>query len=283
MSNLRQSVAAVRRNKWVWLLQFLLNPALFALAVWWITLPEAHRWQLALSGFLALTIVVVTLWLQAGTLVHFFCVHAEELGARTTFRAVWHTLAGFAIWAAALAACLYYVDHWGGNRLQAAAFVRSVLPLGLRQNLSPVQVDLAAAFLFWFLFWVVVPGVLLPLGLQMAKSGFGGLGREGWSAWGHTVIRVRYWGIVLGAAVVGVYLPGKILGWHLPLPTLKLETGSLILRGLIAWFLTTTAWVVLTSAVGWFSVEQGLPMPLPPIEDEPVEDVQEPEEPSPEE
>jgi hypothetical protein len=283
MNTLRQSVAAVRRSKWVWLLQFLLNPALFALAVWWITIPEAHRWQLALSGLLALAIVVTALWLHAGTLVHFVYVHAEEENVRTTFRAVWHTLAAFAVWAVAMAACLYYVDHWGGNRLQSAAYLRSVLPLGLRQNLSSTQVDLAAGFLFWFLFWIVVPGLFLPFGLQMAKSGFSGLGRDGWSAWGHTVRRLAYWTIIFAAAIVGVYLPEKILGWHPQLPTLRLETASLILRGLIAWFLTTTAWVVLTSAVGRFSVEKDQPMLPLPIEDVPIDDVEEPEEPSPQE
>ena len=58
MNTLREAMAMAWSSKRVWLLQFLLNPVLFALGVWWLTIPEARIWQLGLSALLALVVVV---------------------------------------------------------------------------------------------------------------------------------------------------------------------------------------------------------------------------------
>ncbi|MBZ5598411.1 MAG: hypothetical protein LAN83_08815 [Acidobacteriia bacterium] len=251
MNTLREAMAMAWSSKRVWLLQFLLNPVLFALGVWWLTIPEARIWQLGLSALLALVVVVGALWLQAGTLVYF--AGEQEPGA--AFRWVERTLVAFAAWVLVAGVCLCLVESWSHQTYQYASYFRSILPMGVRRYVSDPQLVLSMNLLFWVLFWVITPGLLLPLGLQMAKRGFRGLGKDGWRVWARTVRVRQYWAVLMALALLGVRLPQGFIGWVPKIASVSGQTASMVLRFLVAWTIAVTAWVVLASVVGRFGRE----------------------------
>ena len=253
MNPLREAMAMAWSSKRVWLLQFLLNPVLFALGVWWLTIPEAHIWQLGLSALLALVVLVGALWLQAATLVYF----AGERTLGAAFVSVRRTLVAFAAWVLVVAVCFWLVESWSDKAYQYASYLRSILPLGVRRHVSESQMDSSVGLFFSVLFWIIVPGLLLPLGLQMAKRGFRGLGKNGWRAWAQAVASREYWPAVIVLALIGVYLPQELIGWVPKITSVSGQTASMVLRFLIAWLLAAKAWVALTSVVGRFGYDRG--------------------------
>lgn len=251
MNPLREATAMAWSSKRVWLLQFLLNPLLFALGVWWLTVPEAHIWQLGLSVVLALVVVVGALWLQAGTLVYF----AGEPKLAAAFRGVRRTLVPFATWVLVMAVCMCLVESWSDKAYQYASYLRSVLPLALRRHVTGPQMDSSVELFFWVLFWIIIPGLLLPLGLQMAKRGFRGLGKAGWATWGRTVWSRQYWAVLVVLVVIGVCLSQQLIGWVPKVSSVSGQTTSMVLRFLVAWIFATATWVVLASVVGTFGYD----------------------------
>ncbi len=252
MSTLGEAMAMAWSGKRVWLLQFLLNPVLFALGALWLTIPEAHVWQLVLSAVLAVVVVIAALGLQSGTLVYF----GEPEKSWAAFRAGWRTLIAFAVWAALLAGCLCLVSGWSEHAYQFASYMRSILPSGLRRHIGETQMDSMVLGLAWFVCWIAAPGIFLPMGRQMAKHGFGGLGKHGWRAWWRTVRSGWYWLSFVVLAALGIYVPQRLIAWVPKMSSMSGETTSMVLRLLVAWLLAVTAWVVLASVVGRLGGQQ---------------------------
>jgi hypothetical protein len=266
MKVLRWSVSAVWRSQKIWWLQFVLNPVLFLAAVWWLTIPDARIWQLVLSVVLAIGILIALLWLHAGSFVAFADFHGEE-EQRSPFAAVRPSLPAFGVWALLMALCLCLVSWLSSGTYQYASFLRSNLPLGARQALSESRIDSVFSFLCWCLFWIVIPGLFVPWGLQAAKYGLAGLGSLGVSGWSDIVHKRFYWMVVIVLAIVGAFVPGMLLAWHPKVSTFKAELVSLFVRLLVGWLLGVTAWMVLLSVVGRLSVEE-IPLEAePPAED----------------
>ena len=253
MNPLTEAMAIAWTSKRVWLLQFLATPVLFALGTWWLTIPEAHIWQLGWSVILAVAVVVAALWLHAGTLVYF--AHAQT--ARGAFRAAGRTLPLFAAWAVLLCTCLYLVDSRRDDIYQFAGYLRSILPLAGRRYVSDPAIQSAAALVLWVFFWIMVPGLLLPMGAQLARRGLRGLGAVGWRAWGRSVGARQYWAALIVLALVGVRVPQALVGWVPKMSTGSGETGSLVVRLLLAWSIAVTSWVMLASLVGRLGQDRG--------------------------
>lgn len=252
---LRRAVLIAWRSRRLWLLQFLLTPILAALAVAELLVPEAHIWQLVLTLLLAVAIFLAFLWMQAATMVYFADYHAGEERPADAFRSVWQTLAAFAGWAVVLATCLYLVSVISAHQPQYTSYLRSIMPVGVRKILTESRVDHFFTYITWLKFWVVLPGFFLPMGLQIAKHGVHGLSRDGWNAWSRIVFGFRYWIIFVLFLAVGVCIPQALVYWHPPIARLSGEAISLGLRFFLAWLVSVTAWVVFTSALGWFNAE----------------------------
>lgn len=258
MNLLSAAVVAVWRSKRTWLLQFGLNPVLLGLGVLWLTIPEARIWQLLLSTLLALVTVVGALLLHSVTLTYFADLHAYGEGS-LNFRAARRRLLPFAAWAVLFAVCLYVVDDWSGNSYQYAAFLRSSLPMWLRNLITESGMDSCFEFFFWVVFWIGLPGLFLPLGVQVAPLGFHGMTGEGWRVWSHIVRKPWYWVVVVLGALIGVYLPEALLDWHPKPATLSGEIVSLAARLLVAWALSVTAWLTVVSAIGRAGLQEAKP------------------------
>ena len=74
----------------LWLLNFVANAGLLAVWYFWLLIPDAHGWQVAGSGLLAVIAIVLVLWLRAGTLAWFRV--AEFRKQRNIWRAYRHSL-----------------------------------------------------------------------------------------------------------------------------------------------------------------------------------------------
>jgi len=249
MEILRDSVAAMVKNKRIWLLQFLLNPALLALAVGWLLIPEAKAWQVASTGLLAVVILIVALWLHATTFAYFGDYHAAGfLRLRASFRPG-NTLP-FAIWAVLFVFCLHVVWHAGQSVAEFSVYLESISPAWLRRTMGETGTDKSLTFTFWALFWIVVPGLLLPFGVQAARNGFQAFKRAGTRAWRYTIGNRVYWSSLIMLAIVGAYLPGLLIDWLPKLESMNSESISLVARFTVAWLLAATAWTLIASMLG---------------------------------
>ena len=249
MNALRESLMAVIKSKRVWQLQFLLNPALLGLGALWLLIPEAHTWQIAATTLLALVVVLLFLWLQSATLAYFEEFHSNG-SARFRDNCRFATLPAFAMWAAVFTFLLHFVDHLSEFAPQLASYARSISPVWLRHLISEPRMDSLVALKFWVFFWIIVPGLLLPLGVQTAKHGFRGFGKEGRSGWRRSLGSRVYWSVLIVLAIAGAYLPQRLIEWLPEASSVNGETASLVLRFLLAWLLAVSAWTLLASVLG---------------------------------
>src|SRR5271169_3059438 len=74
----------------LWLLNFLANAVVLAAAYFWLLIPDARGWQVAGSAFLAVIVIVLVLWLRAGTLAYFRVAEFRKNG--TVWRAYRHAV-----------------------------------------------------------------------------------------------------------------------------------------------------------------------------------------------
>jgi hypothetical protein len=237
----------------VLLLQFFLNPILFALFALWLLIAEATVWQLALNVVLVVVIVTGGLLLHGGTLNYFSDRFRDEgAGVAKAFgRALRHLGA-----IAACAVIIYWVWALAGQLSDygqtVPTYLRSTLPAFLRQHISLAPLTGVYDGLVFLLRWVVIPGLSLPLVLRAADQGFRGFGRAGWAAWKKTIASFQYWMILVIAALLGVYASDKIMDWR---PTSKdttflTETASLVLRLFFAYLLGLFSWLLACALIG---------------------------------
>jgi hypothetical protein len=249
----RLVLAGSFRSGRLWLLQFLVNPVLAGLFAAWLLIPEARIWQLASNALLALVIVAAALVLHAGTLNYFSDQFREQPAAiKTAFvRALQHSAA------IAVCAIVFYVV-WTlagglvGYQETFPTYVRSTLPAFIRGNIPLGVLTGLFDILVFFLQWVAVPGLILPLTLRAADQGFRGFGRAGWKTWKTTIASVQYWSILAVAALLGVYGSNTLLGWRpsSQSPTFAGETANLVLRMFLAYGLGLFSWMVTCSLIG---------------------------------
>ncbi|HEY7097023.1 MAG TPA: hypothetical protein VH437_09885 [Terriglobales bacterium] len=249
MEILRDSVMAVLRNKRIWLLQFLVNPVVWGAAVGWLLIPEAKAWQVGSTALLALLILVAFLWLHGTTLAYFGDYHAAGfLRVRASFRP--GNTVPFAIWAVLFVFLLHVVWHVGQSVAEFSVYLESISPAWLRRTMGEMGTYRSLTFIFWILFWIVVPGLLLPFGLQAGRNGFQAFKRAGARAWRSTTGNRVYWSSLIMLVIVGAYVPGLLINWLPKLDSMNGETISLVVRFALAWMLAATAWTLMASMLG---------------------------------
>ena len=237
----------------MWLLQFFLNPILVGLFAVWLLIPEARIWQLGLNILLAALIVAAALVLHAGTLNYFSDQFREQPAVVTTAfgRALRHFAA---IAVCAIVLCFVWTLAGGLDRYHETipTYIRSTLPVSVRQHLSLGVLTGTFGLLAFLLQWVTVPGLLLPLVLLAADQGFRGYGREGWKTWKTSIASLHYWLILAVAAFLGVYGSDTILGWrpNSASPSFAGETTNLTFRLLLAYGLGLFSWMLVCSLIG---------------------------------
>jgi len=229
----------------LWLLNFVGNAA--ALAAWylWLLVPDAHGWQVAASVLGALCIVVLVVWLRAGTFAYFRLAEYRDSGA--VWRAFRHSLrhlVALALWAIVLAAVLGFVIWLRTYPPQFGVWLWQKLPQSLRFA-SARQLTQYANCLLWLLMLGAV-AKWLPIATTIAVSGFGKQALRSWRA----LKRPMYWVWFCVLAFVGAYIPYKLVWWIPNLSDLHKQAWSMGLRFFTAYVLLITAWIALVWMVG---------------------------------
>ena len=222
------------------------NAAVLAAAYFWLLIPDARGWQVAGSALLAVIVVVLVLWLRAGTLAYFRIAEFRRDGA--VWRAYRSRLAPRA------GACP--VGRWCS--LVFAWLVLSLRPyvpqfaVWIRQKMgggpSPRNIMADANWLLLLLVGIVMPGLWLPIATTVSAVGFEPehivRSRRVWK-------RPLYWlwfCLLLG---FGIYLPYKLVWWIPDLQTIRQQAWSMGLRFLLAYLIGVTAFLAVVWMTAW--------------------------------
>jgi hypothetical protein len=231
----------------LWLLNLVGNALLLAAAYFWLLLPDAHGWQVAGSGLLAVIVIFFGLWLRAGTFAYFRVAEFREHA--TVWRAFRHAvrhLVALAMWAILLAAIEWSLISLRRYAPQFGVWFWQKLPSFLRFG-SPRQVFHAADWLLWILLWILVPAVWLPIATTVAVFG---LKPKRMARSLRVLKRLGYWLRFCALMLIGAYVPYKLIRWVPDLSDLRKQAWSMSLRFLIAYVILMTAFVALLLIVG---------------------------------
>jgi hypothetical protein len=221
----------------LWLLNFVANAALLAAAYFWLLIPDARGWQVAGSLLLAAIIVVLVLWLRAGTLAYFRLAEFRKDG--TVWRAYRHALRH--VPALALWVVVFLVFGWLLLTLrpyvpQFAVWFRQKLGAGP----SPRNIMADVNWLLLLLVGIVMPGLWLPIATTVSAAGFQPaqvvLSRRVWK-------RPFYWTWFCLLLGFGIYIPYKLVWWVPDLQTIRQQGWSMGLRFLLAYAIGVTAFL----------------------------------------
>jgi hypothetical protein len=223
----------------LWLLNFVANAAVLAAAYFWLLIPDARGWQVAGSALLAVIVVVLVLWLRAGTLAWFRVAEFRKEG--TIWRAHRHALRhvpALAIWVVVFLVLAWLLLSLRPYVPQFAVWFRQKLGSGP----SPRNIMADANYLLLLLIGFVMPALWVPIATTISAVGFQPehiiLSRRAWK-------RPLYWlwfGLIMG---VGVYIPYKLVWWIPDLQTIRQQFWSMGLRFLVAYVIGITAFIAI--------------------------------------
>ena len=229
----------------LWLLNLFGNAVLLSAVYLWLVLPDAHGWQVAASGLLALLVIFFGLWLRTGSFAYFRLSEFRERGAVwQAFRHGLRYIFAVLVWIIPLAAV-----EWGLFRLRQYApqfgvwFWQKVPALRFG---SPRQIYHAADWLLLVLM-ALAAALWLPVGITVAATGWK------WVKMRHSLRvlkRIKYWGWAVAFAVIGGFVPYRIVSWIPDLNSLSKQAWSAGLRFLAAYLLLITSWIALLLVSG---------------------------------
>lgn len=242
----------------LWLLNLVGNALLLAAVYFWLLLPDAHGWQVAGSALLAVIVIFFGLWLRTGTFAYFRV--AEFRDHATVWHAFRHALRhmiALALWGILFAAIEWSLISLRKYAPQFGVWFWQKSPSFLRFG-SPRQVFYAADWLLWFLLWVLVPAVWLPIATTVAAAGFR-LQRMTRSL--RVLKRLGYWLWFCALLLIGAYVPYKLIRWIPDLSDLRKQAWSMGLRFFVAYVILITAFIALLLVIG-SRVEKEDPEPI---------------------
>ncbi len=248
----------------MWLLNLVGNALLLGAVYSWLLMPDAHGWQVGASALDAVVVIFLGLWLRTGTFAYFRV--AEFRDNATVWRAFRHALrhiVALAIWGILLAAIAWLLITLRKYAPQFGVWFWQKVP-SLRFG-TPKQVFHAADWILWFLLWVLVPAVWLPIATTVAAAGFR-LKRMARSL--RVLRRPAYWLWFCALMLVGVYVPYKLVWWIPDLSDLRRQAWSMGLRFFLAYVILISAWIALLLVVGT-RVDKEDPEPIPDLSTSP--------------
>jgi hypothetical protein len=240
------------RSPRLWLIQFVANPALFALLVAWLFIPVADSLHLVFNFVFASVLIVAVLTLHGGTLN--FCIdrqRSEPAPLWPAFRRALRNLIPVAICVAVFCLLCLLVNALGSLQTAFPPYVRSTLPVSLRRHITLNALDTLFSAALFIARWILAPGLLLPILLQASDAGFRGFGPKGLSVWRKTIFSLSYWLVLLVAALLGVFATQKLMSAtpDFKTSTFHFEAFSLAWRIFVAYLLGLFSWILTCSVV----------------------------------
>ncbi|MGC2109414.1 MAG: hypothetical protein WA655_07845 [Candidatus Korobacteraceae bacterium] len=231
----------------MWLVNLAGNAGLLAAVYFWLMLPDAHGWEVAVSALLAIVVIFFGLWLRTGTFAYFRVAEFHEHAAVwRAFRHALHHLIALAIWAIPFAAIEWFLLSLRKYAPQFGVWFWQKSPAFLHFG-SPRQVYHAADCLLWFLMLVLLPVVWLPIASTVAAAGL----KPARMARSLRVLkRLNYWIWFVVLIAIGAYIPYKLVWWIPDLSDLRKQAWSMGLRCLLAYVILVSAWVALLLVIG---------------------------------
>jgi len=223
----------------LWLLNLVANAAFLAVAYFWLTIPDAHGWQVAATAVIAVATVGLVLWLRAGTLAWFRVAEYRKEG--NIWRAYRHSLRyipalGFWVLVLIVAARML----WGlrGFVPQTAVWLRQMMNAGP----PPRNIMNDLNWLLLLIVGFVMPALWAPIATTVAASGVHpdhlARSRRVWK-------RPLYWVWFALLAGFGFYIPYKLVWWIPNLPSIHQQAWSMGARFLLAYSIGVTGFIAL--------------------------------------
>jgi len=241
----RDTLMAVVSSKRVWLVHLIANALLMIAFFYWTRIPEETGWYVALTLIGGLLIVLLTLWLHSATF-EYFGVASERCFVTSLRRSVARVPA-FLVWTLIFGVGLWLIGQLCDYDEQIGGWARHSLPLFLRNGVTPGTMFSAAHRVTWFLYFILWPILLLPIGAQVAAKNVRGFVS---GAAFRPIRRWRFWIAYLVCFVIGACIP-YTLAWMVPRKPSPLsdQTWSMAVRLGFGYLLLVTAWVILCAAI----------------------------------
>jgi hypothetical protein len=244
----------------LWLLNLVGNAALLNTVYYWLLLPDAHGWQVAGSGAVAIVVGFFGLWLRTGTFAYFRVAEFRD-NARVwrAFRHALRHMLALLVWALLFAALVGLLWKLRTYTPQAGVWLRQKLNAGP----PPRNVTRDLNWLIELIFLVLL-AIWLPIATTVAAAGFS-LKRMARSL--RVLRRPAYWVWFCVLVFVGAYIPYRLVWWIPELDDLRKQAWSMGLRFFTAYVILITAFIALVLVVGT-RVEKEDPEPIPSAETE---------------
>lgn len=231
----------------LWLLNFVANAAALAALYFWLTIPDAHGWQVAASAGLAVAVAALVLWLRAGTLAWFRMGQFRNQGnIWPAYRQASRHIPALALWALVFGLFTWLLLSLHPYVPQFAVWLRQKLNGGP----SPRNLMADMNWLLFLLNCVVLPLLWVPIATTVSAIGFQPE---------HIICSRRVWKqplywlgfcLLLG---VGIYIPYKLVWWIPDFQTIRQQAWSMGSRFLLAYTILITAGVALIWMVGVYT------------------------------
>ena len=238
------ALVSALRHPGLWLLQLFGNVIVGLLFVWWLNIGVANWWEIFLNVVVALIVFFLALLLHGGTMN--YCAEVTDdksAKLRPAFKRALRNLLAFAIWAFILH-FVHALRHMDNYQYSFPGYLRSEFPAWLRRHVSEEGVRSLYQGILFLLRWIVIPGLLLPLGLLCIQKGFRGF--ISFREWGRMLRNLPYWIVIVLAALIGVYCGGLIVSdWRLNPQTSTLggEESFAAFRLFFAYLLAIFSWL----------------------------------------
>jgi len=227
---------------WV-VLQFAGLAVLIAFGLLWTRIPEKQAGQVLLTFVLPLLIAAAFLWLLAGTIRSMlgpFDADRADAGVSIFWGAatllVWIAI-GWLLWG--------LIDRFDDHIYNWAGYLNSRFDPHSRSHFATYQHFTSwLGKVSWALRWVIVPGLLLPLGCSAAY----GFRRLPWKRTLRVWIDWRWWPVILVLALIGQAWPTTFFD-ALPHGPVHAQVWDVIFKLLGAYLLAVLCWVF---AIAWY-------------------------------
>ena len=235
MRDLADNLRAARG--WI-LAQFVGIPLIALAGIGWTRLPDKHWWQVAFSLLLPLLLLALTLVLNAGTVRSM--MRESELRASLFWGAL-----SLLVWIAVAWLLWALLDRWDDKIYLWASFLNSKTTAWLRGRIFTYQhISLWLTRIEWFLRWIVIPSLLIPLGAVSAVRAW----RFRWVSTLHVIHNWRWFLAVIFFALLGVALPSHFFTGT-PHGTLNAQIWAAALKLIGAYLLVFLSWIMLLAWV----------------------------------
>lgn len=232
----------VRARVWL-VLQCFGLALLIGLGLLWTRIPEKNAGQVMLTFLVPVMIAAGILWLQASTIRSLLrSLENKSPGTPLLFGActliLWIVI-GILLWG--------LIDRFDSHIESWAGYLNSRFDPHSRSHFATYEhFSSWLNKVSWLLHWVIVPGILLPLGCTAAFR----MRRLPWKCILRVWIEWRWWPMILILALIGQAWPGTFFD-SLPHGTVHGQVWRVVLKIAAAYFLAVLSWLL---ALVWSSV-----------------------------